>query len=37
VTVDLEEMPWDKALGIVLQSQGLARREKDGMIIVEPA
>ena len=37
VTVHLAEMPWDQALNIVLNSQGLAKREKDGIILVEPA
>lgn len=37
VTVHLDEMPWDQALGIVLASQGLAKREKNGIILVEPA
>ena len=37
VTVHLDEMPWDQALGIVLESQGLAKREKNGIILVEPA
>ena len=36
VTVHLEEMPWDQALNIVLNSQGLAKREKDGIILIEP-
>jgi bla regulator protein BlaR1 len=37
VTVHLDEMPWDQALGIVLRSQGLEQREKNGIILVEPA
>ncbi len=37
VTVDLAEMPWDQALSIVLNSQGLVKREKDGILFVEPA
>ena len=37
VTVHLAEMPWDQALNIVLNSQGLAKREKDRIILVEPA
>jgi type IV pilus assembly protein PilQ len=34
VTVNLEEMPWEQALAIILNSQGLARGEKDGIIII---
>ena len=37
VTVHLDEMPWDQALNIVLQSQGLAKREQNGIILVDPA
>lgn len=37
VTLDLAEMPWDQALGIVLNSMGLVKHEKDGIIFVEPA
>ena len=37
VTVKLAEMPWDQALDIILNSQGLARREKDGILFIEPA
>jgi type IV pilus assembly protein PilQ len=37
VTVHLAEMPWDQALTVVLQSQGLAKREHNGIIVVEPA
>lgn len=37
VTVKLAEMPWEQALDIILNSQGLARREKDGILFIEPA
>ena len=37
VTVKLAEMPWDQALDIVLNSQGLVKREKDGILFIEPA
>lgn len=37
VTVKLAEMPWDKALDVLLNSQGLVKREKDGILFVEPA
>lgn len=37
VTLDLAETSWDQALTIILNSQGLVKREKDGMIFVEPA
>ena len=37
VTVKLAEMPWDQALDIILNSQGLVKREKDGILFIEPA
>jgi bla regulator protein BlaR1 len=37
VTVKLAETPWDKALGIILHSQGLVKREQDGITFVEPS
>jgi beta-lactamase regulating signal transducer with metallopeptidase domain len=37
VTVHLAEMPWEQALITVLNSQGLAKREQNGIILVEPA
>jgi type II secretory pathway component GspD/PulD (secretin) len=37
VTVHLDEMPWEQALNIVLQSHGLSKRESNGIIFVEPA
>jgi beta-lactamase regulating signal transducer with metallopeptidase domain len=37
ITVHLAEMPWDQALNAVLKSQGLASRESDGIVVVEPA
>lgn len=37
VTVNLAEMPWDQALTTILNSQGLVKREKDGILFVEPA
>jgi beta-lactamase regulating signal transducer with metallopeptidase domain len=37
VTVKLAEMPWDQALDIILNSQGLVKREKNGMLFIEPA
>jgi len=37
VTVKLAEMPWDQALTTILNSQGLVKREKDGILIVEPS
>lgn len=36
VTVRLDAMPWEQALDVVLASQGLGRKEKAGIIIVEP-
>jgi type IV pilus assembly protein PilQ len=37
VTVKLDEMSWDQALAIILDSQGLVKREKDGILFIEPA
>jgi type IV pilus assembly protein PilQ len=37
VTVKLAEMPWDQALDIILNSQGLVKRERDGILFIEPA
>lgn len=37
VTVKLNEMSWDQAFGIILGSQGLVKREKDGILFIEPA
>jgi beta-lactamase regulating signal transducer with metallopeptidase domain len=37
ITVHLDEMPWEQALNIVLQSQRLSKRESNGIIFVEPA
>lgn len=37
VTVKLDEMSWDQALAIILNSQGLVKREKDGILFIEPA
>lgn len=37
VTVKLAEMPWGQALDIILNSQGLVKREKDGILFIEPA
>jgi beta-lactamase regulating signal transducer with metallopeptidase domain len=37
VTVNLAELPWEQALDIVLGSQGLTKKEKNGIIFVEPA
>jgi type IV pilus assembly protein PilQ len=34
VTLDLAEMPWEQALAIILNSQGLVRGDKDGIIII---
>jgi len=36
VTVKLAEMSWDQALDIILRSQGLVKREKDGILFIEP-
>jgi len=37
VTVNLAETSWEQALTVVLHSQGLVKREKDGIVFVEPA
>jgi bla regulator protein BlaR1 len=34
VTLDLAEMPWDQALDIILQSQGLEKRETNGIVLI---
>lgn len=36
VTLHLNEVPWDLALDVILQSQGLASREKGNVILVAP-
>ncbi|MGM0856187.1 MAG: type IV pilus secretin PilQ [Pseudomonadota bacterium] len=37
VTLNLNDVPWDQALDLILQSQGLASREKGNVIVVAPA
>jgi bla regulator protein blaR1 len=37
VTVDLADMPWERALSIVLNAKGLSKQEKDGIIYVDLA
>jgi hypothetical protein len=37
VTVKLAEMSWEQALNTILGSQGLVKREKDGILFIEPA
>ena len=37
VTLNLEDVPWDQALDLVLQSHGLASREEGNVIVVAPA
>lgn len=37
VTLNLNEVPWDQALDLILQSQGLSSREKGNVIVVAPA
>ncbi len=37
VTLNLLEMPWDQAFDIILNSQGLSKRESNGILYVEPA
>ncbi|WP_249976890.1 type IV pilus secretin family protein [Vreelandella olivaria] len=37
VTLNLNEVPWDQALSLILQSQGLSSREQGNVIVVAPA
>lgn len=37
VTLNLEEVPWDQALDLVLKSHGLASRRRGNVIVVAPA
>ncbi|MBZ5487194.1 type IV pilus secretin PilQ [Halomonas aquamarina] len=37
ITLNLNEVPWDQALALILQTQGLASREHDNVILVAPA
>lgn len=37
VTLNLEDVPWDQALDLVLQSHGLASRREGNVIVVAPA
>ncbi|MGS2744492.1 type IV pilus secretin PilQ [Halomonas sp. LS-001] len=37
VTLNLNEVPWDQALDLILQSRGLSSREKGNVIVVAPA
>lgn len=37
VTLNLNDVPWDQALELILQSQGLSSREQGNVIVVAPA
>jgi beta-lactamase regulating signal transducer with metallopeptidase domain len=37
VTVKFEDMPWEQALNIIIDSQGLVAREKNGVLFVDVA
>ncbi|CAH1041952.1 type IV pilus secretin family protein [Halomonas sp. TD01] len=37
ITLNLNDVPWDQALALILQSQGLASREQGNVIVVAPA
>src|SRR5690554_3478919 len=37
VTLNLNEVPWDQALALVLDSQGLASRQEGNVLVVAPA
>ncbi|AQU83400.1 MULTISPECIES: type IV pilus secretin family protein [unclassified Halomonas] len=37
ITLNLNEVPWDQALALILQSQGLSSREQGNVIVVAPA
>ncbi|MFI0472170.1 type IV pilus secretin PilQ [Halomonas sp. HMF6819] len=37
VTLNLNDVPWDQALALILQSQGLSSREQGNVIVIAPA
>ncbi|MBR9923865.1 MAG: type IV pilus secretin PilQ [Gammaproteobacteria bacterium] len=37
ITLNLNDVPWDQALALILQSQGLASRKQGNVIVVAPA
>jgi len=37
VTLNLDDVPWDQALDLILQSQGLASRKQGNVVVVAPA
>lgn len=37
LTLRLKQVPWDQALDIILKTQGLAKRQKDNVILVAPS
>ncbi len=37
VTLNLNDVPWDQALDLILQSQGLASRKQGNVVVVAPA
>ncbi|NYS61599.1 type IV pilus secretin PilQ [Vreelandella salicampi] len=37
VTLNLNDVPWDQALALILQSQGLSSRKRGNVIVVAPA
>ena len=37
VTLNLNDVPWDQALALILQTQGLSSREQGNVILVAPA
>lgn len=37
VTLNLNDVPWDQALDLILQSQGLASRQQGNVVVVAPA
>ncbi|RUR52987.1 type IV pilus secretin PilQ [Vreelandella populi] len=37
ITLNLNDVPWDQALALILHSQGLSSRESDNVILVAPA
>ncbi len=36
VTLSLKDVPWDQALDMILEANGLTREERDGTIVVRP-
>lgn len=37
ITLQLNDLPWDQVLDIILRTRGLGKRQEDGVLIVAPA